>query len=133
MVFGLNPTGTTLLLSDAYITANRVWGAAIQIYTETGAIITVNEKIGTRTFTATSNGWNGDTLRFGGLSIIAPGPTVPTTATTGATSERMTYVRTDQDHFSRKVESAPVDTGPWRTVTNEACARIASAPATPSP
>jgi TonB family protein len=133
MVFGLNPTGSVLFLSDAYVTAKRVWGAAIQTYTESGAVITVNEKLGPHSFTATSNGWHGDILRFGGLSIVAPGQTVPATATTGTTSERMTYVRTDQDHFSRRIEAAPVDTGPWTTVTNEVCARIASAPRSPSP
>jgi hypothetical protein len=123
--YGLNPDGTQLILWNSYVTTSRELAASRQTYTDDGSALTVVDPFGGRVFTGTSTGWNVDTLTFVGPVVITPATSVPAPSV-GPISQRMTYTRTDNDHFTRSFETAPIATGPWAAVSHESCTRIAA-------
>jgi len=130
--FGLTPNHSSLLEFNAYVTSTDTLSMTTQTYSAHGAGISVTDfSPPAPPFTGTSTGWNGDRLEFDGLITSPTGTAAPPAFPTVVSSERMTYVRTDRDHFERTFETAPAKTGPWTQFSHESCARIASPASAP--
>lgn len=114
--YGLSDGGKTLVLANPFVTAASTFGSFTETYVQNGAMLTVTQKSGSFTFTATSSGWNGNTLAFLG-SVVNGSQTVP---------RRMTYQRTDANHFTRMFETGASDSGPWKSSSQESCTRLSA-------
>jgi hypothetical protein len=115
--YGLTQNGQTLVLVNPYVTSTLQLGRFEETYAQGSGGITLTSSLGQATLTASSAGWDGDTLAF--LGTIVDG--------TRTTQQRETYRRKDADHFTRTFETAADAAGPWTTTSQEACRRIAAA------
>jgi hypothetical protein len=134
--FGLSTDGKSLILSNAYVSSNRILGAMLQCYTDNGSVLTVSERQFARTFTGTSHGWSGDALVFVGPVVVSPAPVPAGFAPAPLPRpllQRETYTRVDADHFKRSLETRPLESGPWSAVSLESCQRIVAPLAETSP
>jgi hypothetical protein len=122
-VYGSAPHADALVLINVYDTADGYTQLFNETYTEKDRTATVisEQPLSGSVFVATSPGFDGNNLIFTGTISGVAGPLF----------ERMTYARTDQDHFSRTFVVGQ-DANRARTVSVETCTRLAAKPV-PSP
>lgn len=125
--FGAAGNGKTMILVNTFTTSNGYTGEFYDRYTQDGSTANVVEQVLTApgfVFLASSPGFQDNKLVFSGTE----------TGPQGTEFERMTYTRTDENHFTRTFESGASSSGPLTTSSVEDCVRVSSAPIpTPAP
>jgi hypothetical protein len=116
-VYGLANGGQELLVADPFVSPTQQFGQFTQTYVQDDQGITVTQSSGPATFTASSAGWDGDTLTFLGTMVNG----------IQTTPERETYRRADADHFTQLFETGTSSAGPWKTISQSTCLRIKAA------
>jgi len=110
-LFAFNAAHTELIGSNAYANGN-VFGMTTEDYSEADGKLDATTR-GAYDFAGASTGWQGDALVFDGTGTI-DGVSKP---------QRMTYQRSDPDHFVRTFADVPADGAPVVTSV-EQCGRI---------
>jgi hypothetical protein len=113
-VFGLVDGGQQLILANPFVSSKLQFGQFDQTYVQDDHGITVTQHSGPTVYTASSAGWNGDTLAFIGTLVNG----------TQTTPERETFQRNGEDRFTQNFETAASTAGPWKTVSQSSCLRI---------
>ncbi len=122
-VYGSAPRADALVLINVYDTADGYTQLFNETYTEKNGTVTVisEQPLSGNVFVATSPGFDGNNLIFTGTISGISGPLF----------ERMTYARTDQDHFTRTFVVGR-DANQTQVSSQETCTRISAKPV-PSP
>jgi hypothetical protein len=124
-VYGSAPRADALVLINVYDTVDGYSQLFNETYTEKSGTATVisEQPLSGNIYVATSPGFTGNSLVFNGTISGIVGPFF----------QRMTYTRTDADHFTRTFEVGQ-DAKSVRTNSTESCTRIAAKPVpTPIP
>jgi hypothetical protein len=124
-VYGASSAVDSLDLWNSYVTSRGFAASITEHYTQQGAAVTVVAQLAPgATYVASSPGFMGDKLVFSGTQTFPQ----------GMRFERMTYTRTDPNHFTRVFEGGPSADGPLTVLSSEVCTRLSSAPVpTPAP
>ena len=102
IAIGLN-AGGAMAFDQGEVATDRRIGNASGLYTETDGVTSATDTSKNDSFSGTSPGWQGQTLTFTG-SRRAPTGTLQSGAPAfRETPETLTYVRTDDAHFTRTI------------------------------
>jgi TonB family protein len=125
--FGFDPGDSGVLMrGDTFVSTDRTIGASIERYTESGDTTTVTGEFAGRLAILTAHGWNDDRLVFTGSAELVQRVSANGAQTPPAMAERMTYARTDNDHYALRFDIARDAAGPWTETSHSTCARIAA-------
>jgi hypothetical protein len=126
--FGRNVfNGPVMVQLGAYVAVDKSLWATSAIFSQRGPVTTITDEFANRLFVGTSRGWDGNRLVFNGTSnaqqMMDPAPAL----TSQPLFERLTFERSDAQHFTRVYETETSTDGPWTTRSADSCARIAAA------